>query len=1534
MDRDFAQIAVTEASGLMGTSPQFDNDAVATCIRAVLASAAEPATADLPRRLENAARAFVGDFNRERAWEALKTIAEGFEVFLRLLAKIKFQGRTELLEGNKFHLGFFHSSLGALLRGQPEPQRGLREQVGDRIERARIVRYQENGRSQASNAYEVTRLQRNEVHRANPAPASVTILKIAQSVFAAYVFACQENLEHLTRQLDPHRAYLLQVVDRCRSTYPFVVEQWVAPLPGGLRNRTRMLADVASAPVAMLIDRLLTNNGSGIAILGDPGVGKTTFLHDLARQLAEARLARPLAGLPVPILVEAQRFSSTTDFATLLRYELGTQEDFEALAEAGHGMFLVDGANEVQSALFPAALMDLRNLRNRFPRCSLVVTSRFQRLLKDFDLDPNQIVPLSEEQVADYLIRAFSNEEHAGAFLEELRRAPRLLELCRNPLLLKMLVDISGENLHFPANRGRLLHEFMRRFLTREHDRFRPLEPLTIEIVLSRIAYDARLRGSVVIATERAQQIVAAELATLQHGVGIVDVMSAVQDALILRDAGGGDLVFFHELIQEYYSALELKARAGHNPAELSPLKVDPWWQEVLILFAGLADEPDLLIRQFAEDALPLSARCVMDAVKPDAALQREVVSRAAADESPAALDALSVIWTQDAREALVRTLGRKRAVEDFLLDFRTDVLPAGLDLLKTAPSEGMLTAVLHAFGRQGRPQLNRDLRLRVGIQFLDLVQQRTWTLPSGPSSARLVKLLGFADLPANAVPHAVEVAQRLILEGEVRLAREMVQAFCLSGHDTRLDYGLAVAVADDALDRDGYHGGTGIAAVVPTSRLPDELGQDLMARLFLARAWDAAAALVPSFESKLTWVTPFLPVAAEHLLRRSGAESAMWFLSSFVDEEASLAVMRSLLNGLRVPFSQLETVRQLLQLDVKSFSTVLSDYTELALARGDVRAAVKLGDRLKQTTLWPRIAELALSQGRQVLAASIVLTHELDMEFPEVVGMAREALTSWADDIGRRWSDVVFGPLWSKLDDEECEAAIERVPIHAVEMLRVGSWDKSARNALGKRVLALLRAGGAVKPAWAMSLGIHTDAKTLVLRQVEAAAVTEPQRALAIAAEWGIDAPFVRDCLPEPESIIAGEASAYEVKVALRAGIISPEQAIKWFRARIIQGDANNALGILGLPLRSQLSTPATLVVKQLLEKTPIPPSNAVSAGQVIAALDLMADFKPELAEIIPHVLDAGKPGCAKRLADALGPSFATGCGELWVAAVARSVEEHAFLRLHALVADCPSFLHPRITEILDGALKKLIAAKEFEKAIDLIGFNQNALNLVPRERVHVLRREAVARSLRVEAKLGRKTKDGYVAILAAGLGTAFVKSGMAPEQARQGILLHVWLSPRSSPKRPRIMRCELPTQEALSCVEKASEEGAHTPDSGAPSSGGAEPKPGDILCGRVSKLVEYGAFVKMDGGFSGLVHKSQLRLSPKAGHSPVLKLGIEIEVKVLRVERRDDRLRISLSADGILPRDQSDRSNTARSEKGFRLGEIARFKGKTKPS
>ncbi len=67
----------------------------------------------------------------------------------------------------------------------------------------------------------------------------------------------------------------------------------------------------------------------------------------------------------------------------------------------------------------------------------------------------------------------------------------------------------------------------------------------------------------------------------------------------------------------------------------------------------------------------------------------------------------------------------------------------------------------------------------------------------------------------------------------------------------------------------------------------------------------------------------------------------------------------------------------------------------------------------------------------------------------------------------------------------------------------------------------------------------------------------------------------------------------------------------------------------------------------------------------------------------------------------------------------------------------------------------------------------------------------------------------------------------------------------------------------------------------------------PGNVVTGTISNIVDFGAFVDLDG-IDGLIHISELSWSHVNHPSEVLDIGQEVEVKVLDIDR--DRQRISL--------------------------------------
>jgi small subunit ribosomal protein S1 len=75
-------------------------------------------------------------------------------------------------------------------------------------------------------------------------------------------------------------------------------------------------------------------------------------------------------------------------------------------------------------------------------------------------------------------------------------------------------------------------------------------------------------------------------------------------------------------------------------------------------------------------------------------------------------------------------------------------------------------------------------------------------------------------------------------------------------------------------------------------------------------------------------------------------------------------------------------------------------------------------------------------------------------------------------------------------------------------------------------------------------------------------------------------------------------------------------------------------------------------------------------------------------------------------------------------------------------------------------------------------------------------------------------------------------------------------------------------------------------------------EIKKGMVLTGKVARLENFGAFVEIGSERPGLVHVSEITHDYLRNPSEVLNVGDEVEVKVLAVDRRKKKIRLSMKA------------------------------------
>ncbi len=375
---------------------------------------------------------------------------------------------------------------------------------------------------------------------------------------------------HLDIDVGPQIADL---IDRTRRAADAVTWTWAGKTKGHplidltavrLESNGAESADVLSLAQ---IDQALSQSGR-IVLEGPAGRGKTTTLIQLAQRTRTAG---------TPFMVDLPAWTSSR--RRILEYIAGmpafqaeglTAADLARVQQAEPFLLLLNGWNEIAESNSAHANDALRELERDFPSAGIIVATRTHHLTPPLPGALRlRLLRLRRVQRAAYLTARL------GAQGAELRTRidadPSLDELARTPFILSEVASLFEAGAEIPSTKIGILAQVLRLQEQRdEHRNALQTAPIFGEQTeyLKALATEMTRRGAVALPDADARAAVAAVARELAHRgqiepVGAPAVLATLTAHHVLEriDYPQTAFQFEHQQLQEYYAALDVRAR-------------------------------------------------------------------------------------------------------------------------------------------------------------------------------------------------------------------------------------------------------------------------------------------------------------------------------------------------------------------------------------------------------------------------------------------------------------------------------------------------------------------------------------------------------------------------------------------------------------------------------------------------------------------------------------------------------------------------------------------------------------------------------------------------------------------------------------------------------------------------------------------------------------------------------------------------------------------------------------------------------------
>lgn len=381
----------------------------------------------------------------------------------------------------------------------------------------------------------------------------------------------------------------------------------------------------------------VANDRQYLAVLADPGAGKTTFLRKVGLEALKGELGDYQHSC-LPVFLDLKKVFKNDKNESHLQKSVSEEferagfphpEEFatEAL-EQGKLLILLDGLDEVPSKLMSSASDEIEDFVRRYGSNRFIASCRLAAYRSSFrSFVDVELAEFDDRQIKQFIESWFQSDldEEMGVAAkcwQELQQEGNeaAKELARSPLLLTFLCIAYNKTQSFPPNRSRLynsaldilLEEWSAEKRVERHEIFRQLNIDLEKILLSEIAWQGFSQDSLFYSqhflVERIKEFLAdsVERPKYLNGQAILDAICIEQG--ILAERAESVFSFSHLTLQEYLTAHYIAQEQSRIEDLVADRLCEKRWREVFLLLAGILENGEKLLLLMARETRRLAS--------------------------------------------------------------------------------------------------------------------------------------------------------------------------------------------------------------------------------------------------------------------------------------------------------------------------------------------------------------------------------------------------------------------------------------------------------------------------------------------------------------------------------------------------------------------------------------------------------------------------------------------------------------------------------------------------------------------------------------------------------------------------------------------------------------------------------------------------------------------------------------------------------------------------------------------------------------